>query len=332
MYSANYRYDFGIGEPVFARQALSNFYKGYTVNILDSKYPQDEDNNTLRNNIRNFVKSTTGWKPNYIVITNGASSAIFMVLKMFKDYISDPTYISVNPYHYFGYTKASSVAGVTLKGDLPIRSLNLNQGNDNPYLIDSPSNPLGNSIGGFESTMSAWDAAYHSSIYTSNLSTFPKSPIMIGSFSKLFGLSGLRLGWVATDDLFYYLTVDGLNGSINYGVNLEGQAIINDVFKKVDLTDYQKTAKMYLDDNRTEFSKLENIFGAKIRKDGMFYSIPFDVSLSTKFSSLGFRTETIYPTWGGDGFSYPQERLIRISLGQDRELTKQTVRMLLARL
>jgi aspartate/methionine/tyrosine aminotransferase len=325
----HFPFDLGFGEPVFARQALSQFYQLDVLNILNCEYPNVYGDEILVSNVKKYVESQTGWKPNYIIITNGATAAIHLMCVYFKSYDPDIT-LQVNNYHFSYYPKIASASGLKICGDLSISGFIKNDGK-NIYLIDSPSNPLGSISyghglhGNFYESM--WDAAYHNEIYTDKPNLFPKTNVMIGSFSKIFGLAGLRVGFIATDDSNTYLRVHELNDSINCGINLHGQKTLNNIFENVPLDKYYSKARSFLDDNRTEFSKLESTFGNRIPDHGMFYPTFYDKKLYDSLLAAGINVILVKPL-----NDKTKDGLIRFNMGQDRDLVKQAVSIIKTRI
>jgi aspartate/methionine/tyrosine aminotransferase len=68
------------------------------------------------------------------------------------------------------------------------------------HCVTSPNNPDGRTAAATD-TCDVWDGAYAHSVYGwQKLSHTPNYVVAIGSAAKLLGLSGLRVGWLATKD------------------------------------------------------------------------------------------------------------------------------------
>lgn len=314
-------YDLGFGDPVFAREALSELYQPLPFNVTSNGYPDTYGDQLLVKQIKDYIYSQTGIKYNFVLVTNGATQAIYVLVNLFK-YISRDLQLSVNPFHYPYYDKIARESGVKLMGDLPARIFSPVALGNEVLLVDSPSNPTGNIQTGKIGTVynAIWDAAYHNKIYTDSLATFPETNSMVGSFSKIFGLAGLRLGFIATNDSNLYIIAHNKLDAINCGSNIHGQKIVSDIFDKVDLDVYYRKARGYLDDNRSEMIPLENKLGNRIPVNGMFYPTFFDQTLRYKLDMAGV---------GYILMQSKQSQLIRFSLGQNPSTTRKAVKALL---
>lgn len=316
-----FQYDLGFGDPVFVRKALAEFYQPLPFNIAKNTYPDTYGDPVLVKQIRDYIYSQTGLKFHHILITSGATQAVYVSLMVFKN-INTNLQVSVNPYHYPYYQKIARSLQVNMIGDLPTRIFAPTMLSNEVLLLDSPSNPVGNIQTGKIGTVfnAIWDAAYHSKIYTDHLSMFPETNVMIGSFSKTFGLAGTRLGFLATNDPSFYTLSHSYLDSINCGSNLHGQELVSDIFNKVDVDRFQLKARKYLDDNRTEIIPLENKLGVKIPPNGMFYPMFFDKTLKEKLDDSGV---------GYILMQAGQSMIIRLSLGQEPETTRKAIKALM---
>jgi aspartate/methionine/tyrosine aminotransferase len=144
-------------------------------------------------------------------------------------------------------------------------------------LIDSPSNPEGHQTMMGSVYSDVWDSVYHSKIYTDFLGVVPQHAIMVGSYSKLLGITGARIGWIATDDESMYksMSLDSLYETATLSVF--SQKAVIDLYKNLDLDKLLIDGRRSLDDNKTALQKIEYIFDNQpIQTNGMFYSAEAD--------------------------------------------------------
>ena len=147
---------------------------------------------------KKVIKRQTGREYDHILLTNGATGAINVALRAYRQqgYMAAVT----RPGPYFSlYPSMIKHSGLEHSTD---------QGERDPYvrLIDSPSNPLGEVLSTLENwtVPTIWDSVYHTNCYTPGGLAVPCHEVAVGSYSKLTGLNGIRVGWVATNDPILY--------------------------------------------------------------------------------------------------------------------------------
>lgn len=192
-----------------------------------------------------------------VVITNGAKHGLSAALYAFKSKgIStiwyDSPYYPANP----GLVKT---AGLTWS-EAQI---------SDSYLLTSPNNPDGNNLPNHDLASLSWqkptihDAAYYSPIYLpEGQEVEPHGDIQIFSASKMYGLSGLRVGYVVCrNDDFYSSLVEHVE-TTTAGVSVMSQ----DMVRNIELTlkqnptwhaDFVKEARKAISLSRAELSKLD---------------------------------------------------------------------------
>jgi aspartate/methionine/tyrosine aminotransferase len=322
-----YIHKFGFGDTFGIRQSFmrhSNFLNLHQFDWNNCGYPAHEGNPKLVELVQKLIINLTGQNYQYIIITNGATHALNAFL--FAAKTSNTVKVNI-PERYFGfYPGIIKNAGLThVKTDDLVPNYN------ELSIIDSPSNPEGLirdvSLGGGRSV---WDAAYYTPTYCgNNKNIMPKVNIvheaMVGSFSKLTGLCGLRLGWLAInyDPIIYQKAHDYVTYSL-CGANWASQEIAIHILDKVDLNAFYVDSRAVLDFNKEELSKLNIIFGnQKIPKYGMFALWEIDSKLKKLLNKAN--VETTDGSFCGD-----DRESVRINLGHTNEATKMMVKAVLA--
>jgi aspartate/methionine/tyrosine aminotransferase len=141
------------------------------------------------------------------------------------------------------------------------------------FVIDSPNNPWGHNIVNEKLNKSTiiWDSVYASKIFVNGALVAPDHDIMIGSFSKMLGLSGLRIGWIGTNDDFLAMKLQNVALTSYCGLSTASLEIANNIVSTIDLDGFEKVAKINLDYSRDRFNRLKNIFNLDAPVSGMFY-------------------------------------------------------------
>lgn len=311
------------GESVVVRQrfvetfgsAVSYGYQ-YLENMAYTKHEGEADVIELA---RQCIKRQTGQKYNHILITNGATGGVTIALRAYANkglkyaLTRDPPYFSL-------YPSMIESAGM----EHLIESNFISGGNlHTVVLCDSPTNPTGNSYHFNQTLMPViWDSVYHSNCYTPGNLPVPIHDVQVGSFSKLTGLNGLRLGWIATNDDFLYQRLKGLVTAEYAGLSRPSSELIVRLLKdKQDRWDeFESMSRYWLDLNRSEWSKLEKYFGGQpVSPVGMFYFAPMDDACKNLMDKAG----VLYMT--GDKFGHCDDHG-RFNIGQDPKLLQAAVK------
>lgn len=297
--------DFGWGNPYFLLNVLSN-HKSVLHSVVDTKkcsYGPDQGSVELIQQTREVIKKTTGQSYKHILITHGATGAINSILRFMKETGSDT--VRTNKFGYPFYEEMIRKAGLNREHTLvaprpPHKSF---------ALIDSPSNPEGKqSVFGSVYT-DVWDSVYHNKIYTENLWIIPGHHIMVGSYSKLLGITGARVGWIATNDIEAYeaLLKDHLHELAT--INLFSQIAISNLLDNLDLDLFIVQGKKSLDDNKTQMQKIEYIFDNQpVQKNGMFYLAQADKDAVKLLKKCNVKYVDL-----GDNY-------VRLNVGQSKEM------------
>ena len=316
------KFDFGWGNPYFLLEILDNTYHQRLApfNIKDMIYCPDLGMDKLIEVTHKMIEETMGLKYENIIITTGATQAANILLRVLKN----PTgkleifnNVETPPYGFPYYGNMIEKAGYTRTSDL--KKL---KGFDHTSvkLIDSPSNPQGIQYGSaFGSNLNTiWDSVYHNKIYTTNLSTIPEHMAMVGSYSKLLGITGARVGFIATN--YHALAKKCAHECLmeNATISVPSQELIIDIMDKIDLDHFLTAGKNSIDLNREEFRKIEYLFDNQpVPETGMFYCAFADKKALEILEKCGIKYVDL-----GDSY-------IRLSLGQTNEITREAIAAIL---
>lgn len=319
-------FNLGWGESVAVRSAfietLPRKYVAFDYYHLESLgYPAHEGDPSLIDLTREIIKRNTGNDYKYILMTNGATGAGTIALRSFQTQLE---YCIVRPPPYFRlYPGMVKAAGLKIyhwgssKGQYPATK--------GVFLIDSLSNPtceFSNWKRNGHSDPIIWDAVYFGKVYAPGNHPQPEHDILVGSYSKLTGLNGLRVGWIATNDPIIYQNVRTLVVSEYCGISAASTRIIMETagtFNTKQWESFERNAQFKLDYNREEFSKLEKFFGGTpVSLYGMFYYSEMDEAckkLMTKSNII----------WSHGSDLGTSDDFGRFNVGQDIQIVREAV-------
>lgn len=255
------KYNFAWGDPVGIRQVLVSIYPELKLpwfNPEDIGYGQHHGDDALISAIRHNLKQDY----THILITAGCSQAIQAGLYALKSDIH--TKVRTRSLYFPFYPKMIEVSGLTR-----------NTRTEDPtdiLLWDVPSNPLGMVNFPLEINPTILDLSYMSDTYLSKPIATPKADIAVGSLGKLTGLTGLRLGFLATDSDSLYLKAYDRVCFDTIGAPMVGQKAIAKVLADQDRwIFFTARSKAMVDSNRYELSRLSYLFdGQEVSENGMF--------------------------------------------------------------
>ena len=315
-------FDLGWGNPYFLLDILKNIYNRIDgiPDFGDMSYAPDQGISELIEMTKVVIKKTTGLEYKHILITNGATGGINCCLRYFKKKYDINT-ILTQKYGYPFYEEMISKAGFVRnkRSFNNIHQLFLTSSNISCIrLIDSPSNPQGNQTSNGNELDTIWDAVYHNRIYNACPIIIPKHRVMVGSYSKLLGITGARIGFVATNNDLDFQNLIRENLMENATISVPGQKLVVNILKNVNLDDFMNFGKKSLDYNREEVSRVEYLFDNQpIQKVGMFYSANVDKKALQILNKCGIKYVAL------------DEDFIRLSLGQTNEITRNAVKTIL---
>ncbi len=316
------KFDFSWGNTFGIREWLVNNYPSLelkTLPINDFGYPPHEGNLTLIDKLKNLTKTLTGNDYRYVLITNGCTHAIHAYIHAKKG--EDKDALACRKTYFAFYKGIADVNGLIFSpGTLGHSSRSI-------QVVDSPGNPLGETGGLFGSAL--WDGAYHSPTYgvrigfTKNLNTpQPDHEAFAGSFGKFSGINGIRIGWLATNDLAIYEPAFHYVTHTACGVSSPSQWLAERFLDKVDLSAFWKGSQGIIDSNKTEIEKLLYLFGNQdLSNLGMFALFETDSKLNKLFK----KAEVLF----ADGASVGAPGHVRINLAHTNEMTRLMVKNIL---
>lgn len=301
------RFDLGFGNSPAVREAFIDVYKGNMLVMthadLDGMdYPDRDGDKELIEITKKVIERQIGIKYRHIVLTNGATGGVVIALRAFKEKGALACSTRPAPW-YLRYPMMIKAAGlVHVQSDL----------DKTVSLIDLPSNPLN------EMARPTWtagsetiiDGVYLNKVYTDGCFKPPRHAAMVGSYSKLTGMNGIRIGWVATNNSLLYARMRDLAIAEYCGLSVPSVTILKRMLLNYNWEVFETMARVRLDWNRTMFSKLEKYFGGTpVSPRGMFYYAPVDKQATNLLEKAGIEWTKGSLLGTNDGFG-------RFNLGQ----------------
>lgn len=317
------KYDLTWGESVCVRQAFVDNVHGPIFfnpqHLMDFGYPKHEGDARLIELTHKVIERQTGQTYKHVFLTNGATGAVTISMRAFAKHGYEQVYTSKPPYFSL-YPTMISAAGLSHVTDDP--------GIFSPaiHLVDSPSNPMG-TVGFIKAAKTQrptiWDAVYHNKVYTNGKLGTIEHDLVCGSYSKLTGLNGIRVGWIGTNDDFMATTLYDLITSEYCGLSHASTEILLNTLPHLDWDNFELQARFRLDLNRTEWSKLTKYFGGtQVSPNGMFYYTEIDEAAKKLMAKAGVLFQSGAKMGSSDDFA-------RFNLGQDNYLVTDAVKAVL---
>lgn len=320
------KFDLTWGESVIVRQRFVEVFGSPIIfghkQLESMSYTKHEGELAIVELARKAIKRQTGQEYAHILITNGATGGVTLTLRAYAKQgflfalTRDPPYFSL-------YPSMIESAGLSHTIENTFRSGNSEH---TVVLCDSPTNPGGKTYSFDSCHMPViWDAVYHSNCYTPGNLRVPRHDVQVGSFSKLTGLNGLRLGWIATDNYLLYERLRGLVTAEYAGLSRPSSELLTKLLegKEGRWCEFETMSRYWLDLNRTEWSKLEKFFGGQpVSPVGMFYFAPMDEACRELFDKSG----VLYMPGGHFGHS---DDFSRFNIGQDAKIIQKAVKAVL---
>lgn len=319
----NPHFIFSWGDAICVRQALASFYRptGLLVpsqeQIKAMGYPSKEGIEDLVARTKVYIAKTLGIHYKYVLITAGASHGLNTVMRALYGNCGGMVYFTA-PYFTYYPEMATKNGMIMIDTDQSIDSRGFME------IIDSPSNPEGliRLHDHPNARFVVWDGVYHNPVYSKFMRTGPNHDVMIGSFGKLLGINGIRLGWIGVEKEGLYEKIAAELRAESLGVSVPSQEIVLDIFKSIDLNIFMSLAGSMIDDNRVEMTKLEYLGSHKVSMNGMFFWTQMDNKALQLLDTVG--VQYVKGSTCGKDDSY-----VRINLAQDRALTKAMVKAVL---
>lgn len=317
-------FDFGWGEPFCVREALKHYYKRKVhkaVDIDSLKYPPDDGDQDLIDLTRWFIKETTGIEYKHIIITNGTTGAINIALRALAKEGKSVCY--THKYHFPYYPQIIEKNGYRHQTGL-YRDHEQQLGRDSVIgIVDSPANPTGDLLLYYDHKNNIiWDSVYHNPVYINTIPVIPDHRVNCGSYSKVFGLTGSRIGWIATNSEEDYKKFSDENLYENCTISAPSQDLLLDIFDNMDLNNFMRSAKYRVNNNREMWDRIKDLFdNQEVPENGMFYAAWADPIAYKLLDKLGFT----YVTMDSKG----NDKYLRFNLAQTNEVTDSAIRFLL---
>ena len=252
--------DLGFGNSVCVREAFLNTYSGSLIvttqdTLSKFDYPPYTGNAELVKKTKNIVERQTGHRYKHVILTNGATGAINITLRTYNLMGYDTCVTRTAPY-YLRYPTMIAQAGLNHIHETDHRTML-----KTVALLDCPSNPLNlNSEIAQPGTPTILDGVYLNNIYTNGGITLPKHSVYVGSYSKLTGLNGLRIGFIGLDDDSMYERLKAQVMAQYCGLATAESLVAEQLLDGINWELFENRAKHALNCNREEFSKLERYF------------------------------------------------------------------------
>jgi aspartate/methionine/tyrosine aminotransferase len=326
------KFDLGWGESVAVRKAFveasGNFFIPFNnKDIVEMGYTPHEGDPAMIEATRKVIERQTGIRYDYIVLTHGATGGLHVALNALKQQVRYESVVTAPAPFFRMYPSIIKSAGFEHEEEVNFSKIDRSA----VILVDSPSNPIGNLWTGdlgmvrTDNKMVVWDSVYHTGSYLPKIHLPPPNHVLnVGSFSKMTGINGIRVGWVATNNGSLYERLKECVATEYCGLSSAQNRIILDLVKHCDWDAFEQGARRKLDGNREEWSKLEKYFGdTTVYPIGMFYYSRADQSCKDLLDRAGI---TYFP----GSKLYHNDDFIRINLGQDVELVRDAVKAILA--
>lgn len=320
-----YKYDYAFGDTRGIREVMAKHAPFLNVSTMPWDtfgYPPHPGQPHLREEINKLIKNLTGKTYKYILVTSGATHALNAFMVAMK---TQHTRFMYTNKLYFG-----RYPGIAVNSGLQhIKTDKIEPKHGDLGIIDSPSNPMGKLSGEGNKDNIIWDAAYYSPTYCGlddPLKCYPVIPkhiAMAGSLNKLTGINGIRIGWLATDDVtLYNLALEYISSNV-CGVSQSAQYISHQILTKVDLASFYKQSKAVVDSNKQEMTRLDYLFGyQEMPRHGMFVMWENDQKLANLLEKASVLVTPGHQC-GDDRES------VRFNLGNPNIMTKEMVNAIL---
>jgi aspartate/methionine/tyrosine aminotransferase len=325
------KFDLAWGESVAVRSAfLETLTKpvifDYTA-MEQLGYPAHEGDPALIELTRKVIKRQTGNDYQHILLTNGATGGVTIALRSLAQSRWIQSCITRDAPFFRLYPSMIKAAGMVHFRACQIKKPG--EDRDSVYLVDSLSNPLGTFSTIKKNLWDSpiiWDAVYFGGVYSPGNHPQPAHDILVGSYSKLTGLNGVRIGWIATNDAQMYNRMRPLVIAEYCGLSAASTKIILETAGRLteeDWKSFERNAHSKLNWNREEFSKLEKYFGGTpVSLYGMFYYAPMDAACKKLMEKSGV-------VWSHGLELGADNNFGRFNIGQDVRLVAEAVKTVL---
>jgi len=323
-------FNLGWGESVAVRWAFIESLSGaplmFDMDSLENMgYPAHEGDPDLIKLTKRIIKRNIGRDYAHVLITNGATGGVTLALRTYA-LLGRKECVTENPPYFRFYPDMIKQAGLQHKH---MSAIFRTHRPENPvFLVDSPSNPLGT----FSSRVKVghekivWDTVYFNKVYSPGRYPQPDHDVLVGSYSKLLGMNGLRVGWIATNDGLLYESLKRVVSAEYCGISVPSTKIILKTagrFTDDHWETFENNAASWLNLNRAEWSRLEKFFGdTPTLSVGMFYYAPIDKHCKALLEKSGI-------IWSHGSQLGATDDFGRFNLGQDLAVIQKAVKTIL---
>lgn len=315
-------YNLGFGNSPCVREALLDTWRGSSLilsraQIEEFDYPDRLGDPELVAITRQVIKRQIGKQYKHVFLTNGATGGVVITLRALHKRKFWVCHTRPAPYY-------ARYPGMISSGNMTMAPDNYYQWErDSVILLDLPSNPTG--IMQFIERKNPdipiiLDGVYFNNVYTNGLLTPPPHDVFVGSYSKLLGLNGVRIGWIATDDDLLAERMKELITAEYCGLCVVGAEMLKNILNLSFRWDiFESMARANLNTNREEWSRLEKFFGDfPVPEYGMFYYGPTDKKAKELLEKVGV-------TWISGETMGTDDNFGRFNLGQKNGLIREVV-------
>lgn len=313
------KYDLGWGNSVAVREAFLNTYHGNPMSVAREElmgfdYPTHEGDPELVEITRQIIKRQTDQEYKHVFLTNGATGGVVIALRAYAQRGLTHCLTRPAPY-YVRYPSMIAASGLIHTEHLDYNAV---------ALLDVPSNPLGltSEIGRIGMPV-ILDGVYLNRVYAPVMYGLPRHEVMVGSYSKLLGINGIRVGWLATNDDLLAARFKDLVTSEYCGLSQASTDILKHTLQGLNWDRFETSAKFKLNCNREEWSQLEKFFqGTPVLGVGMFYYAPMDAKAQEIFTRANV-------SWTKGSAMGTNDDFARFNLGAKNEIIEEAVRAIL---
>ena len=322
----NKKLDLSWGDTACVRQAFTSVYDGQEL-VFDRQkmnkmgYTPHYGDEKLLEYTKEIIGRQIGKKYKHVILTNGATGAVTIALrayaqKGFNTVVTNrPPFFPLYPTMFKAAGLAHEFLGDTIKNRQNV-----------VCLIDSPSNPLGLIAQNIHkvpyiSTPVILDAVYSNNVYAPGMvDALMHHDVMVGSYSKLLGLNGIRIGWIATDDSLLYERLKTLVDGEYAGLSGPSMDILVEILGCFSWELFERESQKLLNYNREEWSKLERFFdGRAVNSVGMFYYSNVDPAVKKLLEKSNIE-------WLAGDICHDSADFGRFNLGQNCTILKEAVK------
>lgn len=322
--STSIKYSLGWGNSVCVREAFLNTYGGNMIvfshdKLMSMDYPTHEGDVELVEITKQVVKRQTGQEYKHLFLVNGATGGVVIALRAYAQMGFEFAMTRTAPFYvrYPKMVEASGLKHIQFTHRYPILKT--------CFLLDLPSNPLGlNDDISIPGSPKIIDGVYYNNVYLPwRPLSVPMHQTMVGSYSKLLGINGIRVGWLATNDDDLAKKYAELVTSEYCGLSSASTEILKTALHGFNWDQFEASARFKLDNNREEFSKLEKFLGnTPVPSIGMFYYGPMDKKAQEIFTKAGV-------SWTPGSQLGTSDDFARFNLGQSNQMIRDAVKAIL---